>query len=301
MAGPAHRPASFRRQFLAGIVFALFLPGAAAGPVATDDTGREIALNAPARRIISLAPHVTELLFAAGAGPHVVGVARWSDFPGAARHIPLIGDTYSLDLERIVALEPDLVVAWLSGNGAARVDSLRNLGLTVFVSEPRTLEAIPDSIEALGRLAGTDEAARAEAQRFRERLATLSANRPAGEPLRVFYQVWHEPTFTVGGEHVISRIIERCGGRNVFAHLGGLSPRVDVEAVLAADPQVIVGSGTDDARPEWLDAWSAWPSLSAVRAGQVHHIPPDLIQRHTPRILDGMERMCRILDAARSR
>src|SRR5690606_21543931 len=119
MAGPAHRPASFRRQFLAGIVFALFLPGAAAGPVATDDTGREIALNAPARRIISLAPHVTELLFAAGAGPHVVGVARWSDFPGAARHIPLLGGTYSLDPERIVAREPELRGARLTRTGPA--------------------------------------------------------------------------------------------------------------------------------------------------------------------------------------
>lgn len=279
----------------------LFAAPAGAGPVVTDDAGRLVQLEHPASRIVSLAPHATEQLFSSGAGGRLVGTVQWSDYPDEARDIPRVGDTWNLDVERIVALEPDLVVAWRSGNPPAVVERIESLGIGVFLSEPASLEAIGTGIRRLGALAGTGpQAARAEAE-FLDRLARLRADHSGRQPLRVFYQIWHEPTFTVNGEHLISRIIELCGGTNVFAGLDALSPRVSIEAVLAADPEVIVASGADATRPPWLDAWRRWPELAAVRDGQLHDIPPELIQRHTARILDGAERMCRILDGARAR
>jgi iron complex transport system substrate-binding protein len=270
-----------------------------AGPIVTDDAGLEVRLARPARRIISLAPHATEQLFSAGAGDRIVGTVQWSDYPDTARGLPRVGDTWNLDLERIVALEPDLIVAWRSGNQPAAVERLAGLGIPVFVSEPASLEDIGSGIGRLGILAGTGEtAARAEAD-FIARFESLRARNSGRKPLRVFYQIWHEPTYTVNGEHLISRIIELCGGTNVFANLQVLSPRVDMEAVLAADPEVIVASGADAVRPEWLDYWRNWPELAAVQREQLHDIPPQLLQRHTARILAGTEMMCRILDQAR--
>jgi iron complex transport system substrate-binding protein len=169
------------------------------------------------------------------------------------------------------------------------------------MSEPAALEDIGAGIRALGILAGTDAAASRAAAEFDARLAQLRTEYSGRSPIRVFYQVWHEPTYTVNGEHLISRIIDLCGGTNVFAALRALSPRIGVEDVLAADPEVIVGSGADAARPQWLDEWRRWPALAAVRDGQLHHVPPDLLQRHTARILLGAEAMCRILDGARRR
>ena len=266
-----------------------------------DDAGRTVRLDQSARRIISLAPHLTEQLYSAGAGDRIVGAVQWSDYPAAARELRNVGDSWNLDMEGIAALEPDLIVAWQSGNPPAAVERLADLGFTVFLSEPATLNDIAESIRKLGLLAGTADVAARVADEFLERLQRLRERKARLPSLRVFYQIWHEPTYTVNGEHVISGIIELCGGTNVFAELETLSPRVGVEAVLAANPEVIVGSGADATRPEWLDAWRRWPELAAVRHDQIHHIPPALIQRHTARILDGAEAMCGILDMARRR
>lgn len=285
----------------AGLSFLLFTAIVRAGPAVVDDAGRTIRLDRPAARIISLAPHATEQLFSAGAGAALVGTVQWSDYPEAARELPRVGDTWNLDLERIVALRPDLIVAWRSGNSPGAVERLEALGFTVFLSEPGSLEAIGSGIRRLGVLAGTGDTATRAVSEFLDRLARLRADHADRRTLRVFYQVWHEPTYTVNRDHLISRIIEMCGGANVFAGLGTLSPRIGVEAVLAADPEVIVASGADAARPAWLDAWRQWPELAAVRDDQLHYIPPDLIQRHTVRILDGAGEMCRILDSARMR
>lgn len=254
---------------------------------------------APAKRIVSLAPHVTELLFAAGAGDRIVGTVSYSDYPEAARNLPRVGDFHQLDLERIIALKPDLVVAWESGNGVRVIERLRDLGLNLHVTEPRRLADIPETLETLGALAGTEAVAGAAAARFRERLSRL-ASRYGGRPtVKVFYEVWNRPLMTVGGRHLISDVIATCGGRNIFERLDALAPTVALDAVLAADPEVIVASGMDEARPEWLDDWRRWPGLTAVRRGQLHFIPPDLLQRPTPRLLEGAERFCRALEQAR--
>ena len=266
-----------------------------------DDLGQTVTLAQPARRIVSLAPHATEMLFAAGAGDYLVGTVAYSDYPEAAKRIPRVGGYTSLDLEAVVALRPDLIVAWKSGNTAHQVERLRGLGFSVYVTEPRHIEDVPSNIERLGQLVGTAAVAQKAAAAFRARHDALR-RRYGGRPLvNVFYQIWDRPLMTVNGEHLISNVLRLCGGRNVFASLSMLAPKVDIEAVLAADPEAIVASGMGEARPEWLDDWRRWQHLRAVRNDNLFFVPPELIQRHTPRILDGAERLCAAFDEARAR
>lgn len=289
---------SFRQQLLVWLGCLVWTSAAATVSV-TDDTGNAIRLDRPADRIISLAPHMTELLYAAGAGNSLVGAVRYSDYPPPARDIPRVGDAHSFDIEQILALEPDLIIAWQSGNPAGQMRQLRELGLTLFVSEPRSLSDIPATIEKLGRLAGTAPAATAAAIDFRRRLTRLRDVYSDRPPVDVFYQIWHQPLITIGGGHVINDVIRLCGGRNVFADTDQLAPQISIEAVLAAAPEVIIASGTGDQRPEWLNDWQQWPQLPAVQQEQLHFIPPYQLQRHTPRILEGTARLCEILEQAR--
>jgi iron complex transport system substrate-binding protein len=288
-----------RIRLLVLFIAASFTASVRAEIVVVDDTGRTITLSQPAHRIVSLAPHLTELLFAAGAGEQVVGVVAYSDFPEAARSLPQVGGYGNVDIEAIVALAPDLVIAWKSGNREAHLDKLSRLGIPVYLNEPRSLDDVASSLEALGTLADTEGPAKAAAEDFRRRKAEL-ARHFAGRPrVRMLYQIWDEPLMTINDEHLISDVIRLCGGENVFGTLTQLAPTVGVEAVLAADPEVIVASGMGEARPEWLDRWRRWPRLAATAAGNLYFIPPELIQRHTPRILDGASRLCDFLERAR--
>ena len=264
-----------------------------------DDYGQRIQLASPARRIVSLAPHLTETLYAAHAGPRVVGAAQFSDFPPEARAVPRVGNDAAIDLEAVLALRPDLVVAWPNAGTKRPIDRIEGLGIAVYRSEPRTLEDIARTLERLGALAGTQAGAREAARSFRERAAALAA-RHAGVPkVRAFYQVWDRPLLTVNGEHLISRVMSLCGGDNVFASMPRFVPEVDREAVLRANPEVILGSAPDGAGAAWLDPWRAYPGIAAVARGQLVAVPAELIQRHTPRVLDGAERICRAFDTAR--
>jgi iron complex transport system substrate-binding protein len=269
--------------------------------VVTDASGVSIKLAAPARRIVSLAPHITELLFAAGAGDRMVGNVDYGDYPPAARALPKVGDYSQLDLEAIVALKPDLVMGWESGNASASVARLRAMGLNVHLSEPNRIEDIAGELERVGRLAGTEASANAAAAAFRERHARLAARYRQRPPVEVFYQIWKQPLMTVNGQQIISDAIRLCGGRNVFAQLPGLAPTVSVEAVIAANPEAIIASGMGESRPEWLDDWKRWNTLTAVARDNLYFVPPDLIQRHTPRILDGAEKLCQHLETARGK
>jgi iron complex transport system substrate-binding protein len=266
---------------------------------ATDDAGAKVEITEPARRIVSLAPHVTELLFAAGAGQSVSGVVSYSDYPPEAKLIASVGSYQALDVEKIVSLNPDLVVAWGSGNGDAALTKLRSLGLRVFVSEPRSLEDVATNLERLGQLAGSYEQAKAVASRFREQVEGLRRRYQRQQPVSVFYQVWNQPLMTINGQHLISKVIELCGGRNIFAQLGALAPSVSVEAVLQADPQVIITGGMEDERAGWLQDWERWGQMTAVKNRRLYQIPPDLIVRHTPRIVQGAQLMCQDLQQAR--
>ena len=265
----------------------------------TDDTGQRVHLDKPARRIISLAPHITELLFAAGAGDAVVGTVSYSNYPPEATRLANVGSYASLNLEEIVALQPDLVVAWKSGNSSSQLERLSGLGLPVFYSEPRRLEDIASNLQRLGRLAASEHTADAAAVHFNTHYRRLKARYSQARPVRVFYEIWHQPLMTVSGKHLISQVIKLCGGRNIFADLTALAPTVNPEAVLAANPEVIIASGMAAQRPEWLDRWRNWPQIAAVKHRQLYFIPPDLIQRQTPRVLEGAERLCEQLEQAR--
>lgn len=265
-----------------------------------DDAGRTITLKQPAQRIVSLAPHVTEQLYAIGAGERIVGAVDYSDYPEAAKALPRVGGYSRLDLERILALQPDLIVGWQSGNDARQLERLQQLGLTVYLSEPRHLADIPSNMQRLGKLSGVAQQAAVAAAQFRQGIAALRQQHEGGVRLRVFYQIWNRPLMTINGKHLISDVISLCGGNNVFADIDSLTPKVSKEAVLAANPQVIIVSGMGSERPEWLDDWRRWPQLSAVKTKQLYVIPPDIIQRATPRLLQGANRLCQLLDKARA-
>ena len=273
----------------------------AAGISVRDDTGATVSLAQPAQRIVTLSPHLAETVFAAGAGGRIVGTVDYSNYPEAARRIPRVGGYSRFDLEAVVALKPDLIIAWEGGNAPAHLQKLRRLGLPVYLSQINRLEDIASEIERIGALAGTRQSADTAARTFRQRLADLQA-RYAGRPVvRTFYEVWHQPLKTIGGQQFISSVIRLCGGENVFGTLTAMAPDVTVEAVLAANPEAIIASGMGEARPEWLDDWQARPGLLAAQRKNLFFIPPDLIQRHTPRLLDGAERLCQHLETARSR
>lgn len=266
-----------------------------------DDSNTDVRLASPARRIISLAPNITEVVYAAGAGDRLVGTVDFSDYPAAARQLPRVGSYARVDVEAIVALKPDLVLAWDSGNPPATITQLRKLGIPVFVTEPKTLDDVARDLERYGTLTGTNAAGQLAAQNFRKRLAALQQQYAARKPVRVFYEVWDEPLMTVNGKQIISDVIRLCGGVNVFADLPALAPTISVEAVLAANPEAIIAGGMGEKNAAWLDPWKKWPRLKANAKGNLFFIDPNLLQRHTPRLLDGADQMCTRLEEARNR
>jgi iron complex transport system substrate-binding protein len=265
-----------------------------------DDAGNVLTLEHPASRIVSLAPHITELLFAAGAGNAVIAADRYSDYPLAARSLPRIGDAHALDLERLLALKPDLVIAWQSGNDARQMEKLKALGLRVFMSEPRQLDDIPNSIVTLGRVAGTEATANPVAARLRTHAVLLDTSYGQRSPVSVFFEIWSPPIMTVNGNHLIDKVLRLCGGRNVFADLPALTPSLSTESVVAADPEVILASSEGDVTPSWLGEWRRWPHMKAVAHRLVFSVPGDLITRPGPRIFDGADEVCHMIDRARA-
>lgn len=264
-----------------------------------DSAGRVVSMEAPARRIVALSPHSVENLFSAGAGPAIVGTVDYANFPPEAAAIPSLGSAQTWSLEALVALAPDLVVLWGSGNGSTALAQLERLGLTVYVSEPRRLQDIGENIRELGALAGSSAVANASADRLDRRLAELRATFAARQARNVFYQIWNSPLQTINDEHMISAVIRLCGGHNIFAATRQLAPQVSLESVLERNPDAIVASGMGESRPEWLDEWRRYPQLTAVQRGALFHIHPDLIQRPTARVAEGAALLCKQLDSLR--
>ena len=271
-----------------------------------DDASRSVILDQPAQKIISLSPHITELIYSAGAGDKLIGVDDYSNYPETAKSITRIGDANHLDIEKILSLQPDLIVAWGSGQSHNKfIDHLIDLNLNVYISSPEDMEAIPHTVENLGKLAGTYDYAKQQSQKFRDELIDI-INKYSELPfVTVFYEIWNQPLFTINGQHVMSKVIEICGGRNVFAELPILSPEVSIESVISANPDVIIasgivsGSGNGEQRPPWLDDWLQWPTIKAARNNHLYHISPDLIHRQTFRILLGTRILCEQLQSAR--
>lgn len=290
------------RLLLAGLaLLPLAAVQARADICVVDALDREVCLERPASRIATLSPGATELAFAAGAGERVVAAVEYSDYPPDALKIPRVGSHGRLDLERLLTLDPDLVIGWVTGNPAEQLERLEALGMAVFYIEPRTVAEIGTTIEQLARFADTRETGEAEAERFRQEMAALAERHARAEPVSVFYQVWDEPLMTINDRHWIGQVLRLCGGTNVFGELERLAPRLDEEALLAANPEVILAGGRGEDNRDWLEHWRGYPSLTAVAKDNLFFVPPSLIQRPTPRLLEGTGMVCKRLDQARER
>ncbi len=265
----------------------------------TDDAGNKVTLQKPAQRIVSLAPHITELLFAAGGGERIVGTVRYSDYPAAAKRIPQIGDANQIDIERIMMLKPDLLVVWQHGNPERQLAQLRKLGIPLFYSEPRKLHDIPDSVLRLGELMGTNNAAQKSAMQLKQTLVQLVQKNNNHAPIKVFYQIWHQPLYTLSEQHIVNDAIRLCGGENVFAKLKTIAPSVSIEAVLLANPDAIFVTGTEKQAKEKFDFWKRYPTLSAVQYGNLLNLEGDLLSRPGPRMISGTAQLCKKLEQSR--
>ena len=270
--------------------------------VVVDDSGRSLRFTQSPRRIVSLAPHITELLFAAGAGDRIVAVSRFSDYPEAAKNIPVIGDAYTLNIEMLVALKVDLVLVWQSGNSIRTVEMLERLGIRYFFSDPKTVPGMIDSIRTLGHLLGDSRQANRRADQLQKDWKTLQDKYSAKLKVRVFYQVWREPLFTISNPHIVDYLIQNCAGENVFSNQQQSSFRTQLEAVIVENPEVIFFGGLN--RPdEQIANWKFWqrfPQLSAVKNNHLVAVPDEWLHRPSPRLLDGALYLCERLDAVRN-
>jgi iron complex transport system substrate-binding protein len=286
-----------RRSLLAAA--ALIAAGIARADVrAIDDAGVEIVLTRPAQRIVSLAPHLTEQLFAIGAGNRVVATTDFADYPAQARALPRVARAHSVDLERVAAARPDLIVIWGSGFPPATLAALRRLDAPLYVDEPSSLDGIATSMLRLGRLTAAPDAADAAAN-FRAAIGRLRDRYASRREVSAFYQVWPQPLMTLGGRHVLSEALRVCGARNVFERLAPIAPQVAMEAVLAADPEMIITAEPGGIDRGALSVWKPFAEQRAVAAGHLVTIDADRINRHTPRLADELAVLCERIDAVR--
>ena len=304
---PAGRALSKRSIFgikkmrkLITLIACLLAQHASAAPITVlDDDGNAVTLQQPARRIVSLAPHVTEMLFAAGGGERIVGAVNYSDYPEAAQRIPSVGDNRQIDIERLIAMRPDLIVVWMHGSAERQIDLLRKLNIPLFHSEPTRLNAIPDSLLRLGQLMGTENVARPAAAEFSKKLAALAVQYAKRPPVRLFYQVWDKPLYTLNGEHIVSDAIRLCGGENIFAKLKVTAPVVGIESVLQEDPEAIIATSDKNTPEGAVDLWRQYPGLQAVRKNNLFTLDGNLMNRAGPRMIDGATALCKKLELAR--
>lgn len=276
------------------------IQSASASPVLVrDDRDRTIELAGPARRAVTLAPHATELVYAAGAGGFIVGSVLGSDYPPAARALPIIGDGTQPDAERVAAARPDLLIAWQPSAAEPLARVMVKLGVPVFYSDPLTLDAIPGAVERMGKLFGTEPVANAAAADMRARLAALQARYAGRRPVRVFVQAGLDPIYTLNNASIVSDALRLCGGVNVFGQAPIVAPQVTLEGVLAARPEAVLAgiSRREDAQAN-LAAWQAM-GLPAARQGHVYGVDADALFRPGPRLIDAAETLCADLDRAR--
>ncbi|MCK0743879.1 cobalamin-binding protein [Chromohalobacter nigrandesensis] len=259
----------------------------------TDDAGNTVTLEAPAERVVALAPHIVEMLYALEAGERLVGVLQGSDYPQAAKQVPRVGSYRGIPLEAIMSRDPDLVVTWRSGTPRSVVERLEALGVPVYESEPRRLDDVAEDLRDLGRLTGHAQAAERAAEAFESRLA--ASRQTLKETPRVFYQLGHNPLTTLGDGHIITQAIRHCGGKPLFAERPVLVPEIGREALIEARPEVILSAARSD---DWQRTWQGHGWLPAVRDSHLYTLDPDLISRPGPRLVEGVEQVCRALERA---
>jgi iron complex transport system substrate-binding protein len=296
------------------LVFATAL----AATTVVDDTGQRVTLPNLPRRIVSLAPSATEMLFAAGAGDRVIATVDFSDEPAGAKRVPRIGDVTAIDMERLVALHPDLVVAWPGGGNPAQIEKIAQLGIPIYRQQVNRLADLPGSLRRLGALTSDGSTAEKAARALSAELARITreygggrrgAGVPAadatvaglpttGAPLTVLLEVWNRPIYTVGGGHLMSDALTSCGVRNVFGDLQELGPVISTEAVIARNPDIIVASAPPGEGASWLAEWKRFGSLNAVRTGRLVAFEDQRLNRLGPSVVLATEALCKALAAA---
>lgn len=264
----------------------------------TDDFGRKVTVRFPPQRIITLAPGPTAMLRAAGAGGQVVATIEYSGQPASESRLPKIGSADAVDMERLIALRPDVVVVWPDGNNPAQIATLERLRIPVYRQEAVTLDGIGESLRRLGRLAGTSDEADREAGALQARIAALRRKYGnASHPPSVLLEVWDRPLYTVGGRELLSDVLRVCGTRNVFADLPGRAPAIGIEAVIARNPDIIIAAAPPGSGAAWLAQWKRFPSIRAVRTGRLLSFEDQRLIGLGPGVIDATAEMCRRIAA----
>ena len=245
--------------------------------------------NAAPQRLISLAPHTTEMAAALGLEQQLVAISDYSDYPASVSHLPHVAGYHGIAVEQIIALKPDLVLAWQGGNPQAALDQLRSFGIHLFISSATTPEQLLDELLALGQATGREPQAQALVAELQQRLDQLAARYSQRQPLlAVFYQLWKQPLMTSGGPSWLTPLLGRCGARNVFADHPQPYPQVDIEQVISRQPEVIIIAEGDG------QLWHHWPAVAGSKP-RLLPLNPDLLQRMGPRLIDGLEQLCQQL------
>ena len=286
------------RKLIASLACALTANAGAAITV-HDDDGKELTLQHPARRVIALAPHVTELLYAAGGAERIIAAVDYADYPEQAKLLPRVGSNRQIDLERVASLKPDLIVVWLHGSSERQVEQIRALGIPMFHSEPKKLADIASNVSRLGKLMGTERVAETAAAKIRTELSVLTTKYARRTPVRVFYQVWDKPLYTLNGSHIVSDAIRLCGGENIFGKLKVTAPVVGVEAVLQEDPEAIFSTADRSDDEGGIGLWRQFPNMTAVRRANLFRVDGNLLNRAGPRMIAGAASLCEKIELAR--
>ncbi|MDX2219918.1 MAG: cobalamin-binding protein [Burkholderiales bacterium] len=252
-----------------------------------------------AQRIVTLAPALTELVYAAGAGSKLVAVSAWSNYPPAATNLPVVADHAAVNREALLALKPDVVLAWKTGTPERMMASVRSLGISVRLIDGQRIDDVPRLLREIGEIAGTSSAADNAATAYEIRLANIRKRYASLDSVPALIEIWHAPFMSVSGAHYMSDALVACGGRNVLADLPGITPEVSMERIVEIDPAAIVGAGSADSPARFKDNWKRFTSLKAVRQDALIWLEPDTIQRQTPRLLDGVESLCQQLARTR--
>jgi len=263
-----------------------------------DDEGRLVLQGTPAVRVVTLAPSLTELVFAAGAGDKLAGVSAYSDYPSAARGLPEVADAAGVSWESLLALKPDLVLAWKGGTRPVDISRLSSLGVNVFVVEIKQLADVSRALRSIGRLVGQPGPADDAAEVFQRQLAALREANADKPVVKTFFEISAKPLMTVNRDHVISEMISLCGGSNVFGDAAGLVSEPSREELLARGPQAILFGRSSGQKPHPVN--SAYEGQPAAREGRAYGITADYAFRPGPRLLLAAGEICDALDRSRA-
>jgi len=258
-----------------------------------------VASLAAPQRIVALAPHIVEMLFDIGAGDKIVGTVEYADFPEAALTIPRVGGYHGIQIEKILALKPDLVVVWKSGNKVSDIKQLEKMGLNITYSKPHKIEDVAEELRRLGKLTGHEAQANNVADRYTKRLETLREQHADIAPMKVFYQLWPEPMRTINKETLINQLIEVCQGQNVFAENPTAYPQIGIENVIVAQPEIIILPDEKSNKEQPIIDWHKWPEIPAAKHNRFIRVNADLMHRFSTRMLEGIEDMCEKINAFR--